>query len=96
MNYVETKNAYQLCKALGLPESHAPRVEIRCCLVRAIKRNIEHEKLTHAKAAEQAGVGRTVITAIVNGDLRGISTDRLLDIAHNLGLKVKLKVSLAS
>lgn len=50
------------------------------------------KKYTHAEAAKKADVGRTVITAIMNGDLRRISTDRLIDIAHNLGLTVQLKV----
>ena len=40
-----------------------------------------------------AGVGRTVITAIANGNLGHISTDRLIDVAHSLGLRVQLKVA---
>ena len=36
-------------------------------------------KLTQAQAATKAGVGRTVITAIVNGNLESISKDRQLE-----------------
>ena len=40
-----------------------------------------------------AGVGRTVLTAILNGNTTHISTDRLIDIAQNLGLTVSLRVA---
>lgn len=59
----------------------------------AVKRVTERNGWTHAETAERAKVGRTVVTAIVNGNLRGVSTDRLIDIAHNLGLKLQLKVA---
>lgn len=91
--YVEAKNAKEICKLLGLPMSEAPKIEMRTELVVAIKRAIERGKLTHAQAATKADVGRTVITAILNGNLDGISTDRLIDIAHSLGLRVQLKVA---
>ncbi len=92
-SYFEAKNAKEICKLLGLPVSEAPKIEMRTQLVMAIKRAIERNKLTHAQAAVKADVGRTVITAIVNGNLESVSTDRLIDVAHNLGLKVQLKVA---
>jgi len=91
--YLEAKNARELCKILGLPLSEAPKVEMRTQLVIAIKRAIERGNLTHLQAAHKAGVGRTVITAIINGNLGSISTDRLIDVAHRLGLRVQLKVA---
>ncbi|NJL25884.1 MAG: XRE family transcriptional regulator [Calothrix sp. SM1_5_4] len=92
-HYAEAKNAKELCRIMGLPESEASKIEMRTQLTVAIKRSIEKQKLTHAQAATKAGVGRTVITAIVNGNLHRISTDRLIDVAQNLGLKVQLKVA---
>ena len=92
-NYNEAKNAKELCKILGLPASHAPRIEMRTDLAIAIKGVLIKRKYTQAEAAKKASVGRTVITAIVNGNLSKISTDRLIDIAHNLGLTVRLKVA---
>ena len=92
-SYLEAKNAKEICKLLGLPVSEAPKIEMRIQFVIAIKRTIERNRLTHAQAATKADVGRTVITAIVNGNLESISTDRLIDVAHNLGLKVQLKVA---
>ena len=92
-SYLEAKNAKEICRLMGLPESEAPKIEMRVQLATAIKRLIEKQKLTHATAAVKAGVGRTVITAIVNGNLHRISTDRLIDIAQDLGLKIQLKVA---
>jgi predicted XRE-type DNA-binding protein len=92
-SYFEAKNAKDLCKLLGVPASEAPKIEMRTQLAVAIKRSIEKNELTHAQAASQAGVGRTVITAIVGGNLHRISTDRLIDIAQSLGLRVQLKVA---
>lgn len=93
MKYVEAKTTEELCRALGLPRNHAPRVRMRVDLVAAIRRQLERQGWTHAEAATRAGVGRTVITAVVNANLGSISTDKLLDIAERLGLRVTLKVA---
>lgn len=92
-NYFEAKNTKELCKILGVPQSEAGKIEIRRNLVIAIKKVIDKNGWTHQETADEVGVGRTVITAIVNGNLEKISTDRLIDIAHNLGLKVEMKVA---
>jgi predicted XRE-type DNA-binding protein len=62
-------------------------------LAKAIRKTIEKKELTHAQASVKTGIGRTVITAIMNGNLDKISTDRLIDIAQALGLKLHLKVA---
>ena len=92
-SYFEAKNLAELCKIMGLPESEAPKLQIRLDLAKAIRRIIEKKELTHEQASEKSGVGRTVITAIMNGNLDKISTDRLLDVAQSLGLKLQLKVA---
>jgi predicted XRE-type DNA-binding protein len=91
--FIDIKNISELCKVLGLPKSQAARVEIRRDLVLAIHAKIKTRRLTHEKAAELAGVGRTVITGIVNGNIGKISTDRLIDIADSLGLDLQIKVA---
>ena len=91
--FFEAKNPKEICKLLGLPESDAHKVELRTELVIAIKKHIGKHHLTHVEVATKTGIGRTVITAIVNGNLKKISTDRLLDVAHGLGLKVQLRVA---
>ncbi len=91
--YLEAKNTKDLCRILGLSEKEAPKIEMRRNLMIAIKRSIEENEWTHQEAADHVEVGRTVITAIVNGNLEKISTDRLIDIAQGLGLKLTLKVA---
>lgn len=92
-SYFEAKNLDELCSLMGLPKTEAPKLSIRLDLAKAIRRIVEKKKLTHAQASIKTGVGRTVITAIMNGNLNKISTDRLLDIAQSLGLKFHLKVA---
>ncbi|MCB0342645.1 MAG: XRE family transcriptional regulator [Pseudobdellovibrionaceae bacterium] len=91
--YFEVKSTKELCRLLGLPASEANKVEARRNLVLAIEKVIKQKKWTHEVAAKKAHVGRTVITAILNGNIKNISTDRLIDIAQNLGLSVQIKVA---
>ena len=67
--YVEMRNVNTICKTLGLPPTAGPKVKMQVELVQAIRRAIEEQELTHQEAASQAGVGRTVITSVVNGNL---------------------------
>jgi predicted XRE-type DNA-binding protein len=62
-------------------------------LVIGIKEVIKKKALTHVQAARKADVGRTVITAIVNGKIAKISNDKLIDVATSLGLKLHLEVA---
>ena len=91
--YVEVSNQTELAKMLGLSPAQEARILIRNDLVLAIHRLLEEQNLTHAAAAEKAGVGRTVITSIVNGNIAKISTDRLLEVADRLGLIIKFKIA---
>lgn len=43
-----------------------------------IRQIIERRKLTAGKAAQILGVSEPLLTKLVRGDLRGLSTDRLL------------------
>lgn len=92
-SYFEAGNLEELCALMGLPKTEAPKLQIRLDLAKAIRRVIEKKGFTHIQASEKTGVGRTVITAIMNGHLDKISTDRLIDIAQALGLKLHLKVA---
>ena len=92
-NFVEVKGIKQLFKTFGLSEEEARKVKMRRNLFVAIKKHIQKNKWTHQKTALKAKVGRTVITAIMNGNLDNISTDKLIDIAQKIGLTVTLKVA---
>lgn len=92
-NAVVAKNTKELVKVLGLPTAEAAKIEMRTSLVVAIRRLVEKKGWTHAETAKRAGVGRTVITALLNGNTTHVSTDRLIDVAQSLGLTVTLKVA---
>ncbi|OFZ78396.1 MAG: hypothetical protein A2583_13990 [Bdellovibrionales bacterium RIFOXYD1_FULL_53_11] len=92
-NYIETKNVQDICKMLHLPTKEASRISVKVGIAVAIRNKIEKQHLTQIEASKKAGIGRTVITAIVNGNLASISTDRLLDVAEGLGLRVRLEVA---
>jgi predicted XRE-type DNA-binding protein len=91
-SYFEVRNTKELCRQLGLPPSAAGKVAIRVELASAIRKELERQQVTHLQVAQKTGIGRTVITAIANGNLKSISTDRLIDVAQGLGLKFQLKV----
>ncbi|MEI8347703.1 MAG: XRE family transcriptional regulator [Pseudomonadota bacterium] len=91
--YVETKSVQDMAKLFHLSDREKTKIEIRIALAVAITKCIEKKGLTHLQASKMTGIGRTVITAIVNGNLAKISTDRLIDVAEGLGLHVHLKVA---
>jgi predicted XRE-type DNA-binding protein len=93
MKYIEAKTTEDLCRILGLPQNHAARIRMKVDLVVALRRHVQRHKWTQEEAARRARVGRTVMTAILNCKLAGISTDRLLDVAERLGLRFQLKVA---
>lgn len=92
-SYTEAKSIRELTEVLGLPKAEASKIEMRTQLVIAIRRATEKKGWTHAETAKRAQVGRTVITAVLNGNTTHVSTDRLIDIAQRLGLRVTLKVA---
>ena len=79
-----------LAHTLGLDAVDAMRVEWRVRLLACIVREVRRRNLTHAEAADLAGTSRTRMTAILNGNLRGISTDLLLRILTSLGLRARI------
>jgi len=92
-NYTETKSIKELAKVLKVPAAEAGKIEMRTNLAIAICRTVEKKELTHLEVSKKTGMGRTVITAIMNGNTTHISTERLIDIAQSLGLRVTLKIA---
>lgn len=89
----DAKTLDELGSLLGLHDAEVGKLRIRLELVNGIRNVITKNNLTHLEAANICGVGRTVITAVINGNLNKISTDRLIDIAQALGLTLVLKVA---
>jgi len=69
---------------------------LRLRLSLAIKKAIEARGLTHANAALIARTPRTSLIAIANGNLERVSMDRLVAIAHRLGVAISLRLAAPS
>ena len=65
---------------------------IRQFLSEQIKREVKKRYITHAQVAAETGIARTVVTAVLNGRLEKISTDRILKIVDGLKLNIELRV----
>jgi transcriptional regulator with XRE-family HTH domain len=77
----------ELAKVLGLEKEDAVAMEFRARLNKKIVELAKARGVTHAELAEKAGASRTRITAILNGQTMGVSTDFLLRILYALGCK---------
>jgi len=73
-------------------ETDKARIAVREILVAGIQEVVKQRRITHTAASFETRVGRTVITAVLNGNLNKISTDRLLRIASRLGLRAEAKI----
>ena len=58
----------------------------------AIAHAIERHKLTQNRAATLAGIDQPKVSALLSGDTRGFSVDRLLKILTRLGQDVEIRV----
>ena len=85
-----TRTIGDLATLLDLDASEARYIEVRVQLLNRIIGEVRRRNLTHAEAADLAGTSRTRMTAILNGNLRGISTDLLLRILTSLGLRARI------
>jgi predicted XRE-type DNA-binding protein len=85
------RNSKELAEALGLTEADRAAMEIQFELAEQIALETRRAGLTHAQLAQLAGASRPRVTAILNGNLDGVSTDLLLRILAALGVTVRLK-----
>lgn len=93
---VKTKNAVQLAKALGLTKAEAVEMEIRSELNNKIIETVRKAGLTHSQVSKLAQTSRTRITAIMNRNTHEVSTDLLLRILANLGVRARIVFSKAA
>ena len=87
------RNAAQLAHILGLDPEDGVEMEFRAQLNVKIVEIVKKKSLTHAEVAKLAKASRTRITAILNGNTSGISTDLLLRILYSLGYRIKASFS---
>src|ERR1041384_5474379 len=88
------RNAAELAEALGLGKEDAVAMEFRARLNRKIVDLVKAKRVTHAALAKKAGASRTRMTAILNGQTMGVSTDILLRVLHALGCRTMPTFSL--
>jgi predicted XRE-type DNA-binding protein len=86
------ESAEELGKALGLTAAETGEMEFRSDLICALAKIIRDGKMTHAEIAKKAGTSRTRVTAIANGNTKGISTDLLIRVLSATGHKAELRV----
>ena len=85
------RSAKALAELLNLSDAEAQWIELRARLLVAIAREVERRGMTHAALAVDAKTSRSRITAILNGNLKGVSTDLLLRIGASLGLQPDIR-----
>ncbi|MES0489035.1 MAG: XRE family transcriptional regulator [Leptospirales bacterium] len=90
---IAAKDAKELAKVLGLPESDAIEWEFRSSLNDKIILLADRSKLTHAEIAKKVGTARTRITALLNRSRTDFSTDFMIRVLSALGYKINIKLS---
>jgi predicted XRE-type DNA-binding protein len=90
------KTADDLGEALGLSAAETAEMEFRSELTCILTKIIRDGSLTHAEIARRGGTSRTRVTAVANGNTRGISTDLLIRVLSATGHKAELRVRKAA
>lgn len=84
------RNAFELAQAIGLSPQDAVEMDFRAKLNKKISDVVLAKGFTHVEVARRAKASRTRITAILNGQTAGVSTDLLLRILYSLGYRIKV------
>jgi predicted XRE-type DNA-binding protein len=93
---IVTRSAEELASLLGLNDEDARWMQVRAQLLARIVQEVRALDLTHAAAAERCSTSRSRLTAILNGNIKGVSTDLLLRIAGRLGLQTRISFARAA
>jgi len=89
----EAKNAAELAGLLGLSKFDAAELEFRAELNTAIIQKFKAAKITQAELAKRAKLSRTRLTALLNNNSYGLSTDFMLRVLTALGYRADLRLS---
>jgi predicted XRE-type DNA-binding protein len=88
---VVARNSQELAGVLGLSDTDRAAIEVQLELAEQIALEVRREGITHARLARLAETSRPRLTAILNGNLDGVSTDLLLRILGALGVRVRIR-----
>lgn len=93
---VTAHTARQLAEALALDPEEGIEIEVRSSLIDKIVDAVAEQGLTHAEVARLSSSSRTRVTAILNRNTQGVSTDLLLRILGKLGYRARIVVTRAA
>ena len=88
---VWARSTRELAEVLGLADADRVALEVQLELTERIAREVRRLDITHANLARLAGTSRPRVTAILNGNLEGVSTDLLLRLLAALKVRVELR-----
>jgi len=85
------RSTRELAEVLGLADADRVALEVQLELTERIALEVRRLDITHANLARLAGTSRPRVTAILNGNLEGVSTDLLLRLLAALKVRVELR-----
>jgi len=88
---VWARSTRELAEVLGLADADRVALEVQLELTERIALEVRRLGITHANLARLAGTSRPRVTAILNGNLEGVSTDLLLRLLAALKVRVELR-----
>ena len=88
---VVARSSRELADVLGLSEADRAAIEVQLELAEQIALELRRAGMTHECLARLARTSRPRLTAILNGNLDGVSTDLLLRILAALGVRVQMR-----
>jgi len=88
---VWARSTRELADVLGLADADRVALEVQLELTERIALEVRRLDITHANLARLAGTSRPRVTAILNGNLEGVSTDLLLRLLAALRVRVELR-----
>lgn len=87
---IKVKDTKHMAELLGLDETFAVEAQLKTKMKVKIKELVEAKGLTHQEVADLTGVGRTVITGIVNFSIQRVTLDRLIRVLVGLGVEPEI------
>jgi predicted XRE-type DNA-binding protein len=90
---IVARNAAELAAVMGLSRADAVNMEIRRKINQKIIDAVGKSGLTHNEAAKLAQTSRSRLTALLNRNTAGISTDLMLRILLALGYRATITFS---
>ena len=90
---IRVRSVNELAQALGLSPADAAEMDIRRRLNHKIIDAVDRSGLTHADVARKARTSRTRLTAVLNRNTQGASTNLMLRILTALGYRAKITFS---